>query len=93
MFLEEGPRGLGESGQSQQFKTASDQQEKLNEDPGPWVGPISGFIEFYRYNSNKRAMYQDGTRYVSSPLSNYKHGLCAFSLLFSFPFSLMLYRK
>lgn len=37
----------------------------LHCDPALWVGPISGFMELYRYDPVLRTAYQDGPRVVS----------------------------
>lgn len=56
---------------SSAFSTASGYTNFLNTaDPTLWVGPISGFLELYRYDPATKTVYIDGPRYVSTPPSH-----------------------
>lgn len=44
--------------------TAEEHADWFEDDPAPWVGPITCFLELYRYDAESKTMYQDGPRYV-----------------------------
>lgn len=50
--------------------TPQDYINWFSEDVRPYVGPISGFIELYRYNHTTNTVYQDGPCYVIFPNPN-----------------------
>lgn len=52
---------------SSHSSTAADYENYFKCDPSPWVGPIAGFIELYRYDAARKSVYQDGPRCVRPP--------------------------
>lgn len=47
-----------------QHSTAEQFDDFVHNDTAPWVGPISGTLELYRFDAVTRAMWRDGPVYV-----------------------------
>lgn len=56
----------GSSNYSSEFATPEGYQHWKTEcNPDDWVGPITGFLELYRYNRVSKTAEMDGPRFVS----------------------------
>lgn len=59
----------GSSNYSSEFSTPEGYQRWKTEcNPDDWVGPITGFLELYRYNRDTKTAEMDGPRFVIKPL-------------------------